>query len=103
MNKGKTILEHDYDILRRMQDILAKRFFLYHNSIEGEKIHPDDTAHLSDIAGRIGFLVNVSVGVEKAVRLEQRLAKIEKRMTDEEKYSMMRLFEDPIEMQAKYR
>ena len=104
MNKGKSLLEHDLDIINRMQDVLAKRFFTYDKSIpEEDGITKQDTEHLSDLASRVGYLVNVAVAVEKAVRLEQRLSKIEKKLSHEEKESVFRMFEDPISIQTYYR
>lgn len=103
MNKGKSLLEHDQDILNRMQDVLAVRFFKYNNTLPAEEFKAEDNEQLGGMARTIANIINVATSVEKVIRLEQRLVKIEKKLSVEEKISIMKMFNDPIEIQSKYR
>lgn len=103
MKIGKSLLEHDQDILTRMQDILAVRFFKYNKTIPTNEIKIEDSEHLSGLAKSIAYIINVAVSVEKVTRLEQRLVKIEKKLSEEEKEHLLQMFNDPTEMQLQYK
>ena len=78
MNIGKTQLEHQSDVVNRMSDELAKRFFKYAKNNEDEPI----SNTLIDLSKSIGYLTIVNNSVEKTFKQEKRLKKIEDRIKD---------------------
>ena len=76
MKIGKTQLEHQSDIVNRMSNELAKRFFRYANENTEEPI--DST--LIDLSKSIGYLTIVNNSVVKSYKQEKRLAALESRI-----------------------
>lgn len=78
MNIGKTQLEHQSDVVSRMSDELAKRFFKYAQMNEDEPI----SNTLIDLSKSIGYLTIVNNSVEKTFKQEKRLKNLENKMSN---------------------
>ncbi len=90
MKIGKTELEHQSDIVNKMSNELAKRFFRYANNNTDEPI--DST--LIDLSKSIGYLTIVNNSVVKSFKQEKRLKAIEDRIKSNLSIPM-RIFEEP--------
>lgn len=78
MKIGITQLEHQSDIVSRMSDELAKRFFKYAKMNEEESI----SNTLIDLSKSIGYLTIVNNSVEKTFKQEKRLKLLENKMSN---------------------
>lgn len=79
MNTGQTNVEHNLRILDTVINDVAQRYHIF-KSTKG-----DDDAditekndHLSMLAGKLGYLVNISIGATKTWNFEERIIKLEK-------------------------
>jgi len=89
MKIGKTQLEHQSDIVNRMSNELAKRFFMYANNNTDEPV--DST--LIDLSKSIGYLTIVNNSVVKSFKQEKRLKALEDRIKSNLSIPM-RIFEE---------
>ena len=95
MNIGKTQLEHQSDVVSRMSNELAKRFFKYAKMNKDEPI----SNTLIDLSKSIGYLTIVNNSVEKTFKQEKRLKSLEDKLKNAP--INMQMFEEaPLE---KYR
>jgi len=75
MKKGQSHIEHNVLLLNTIINVLGKRFHKFkvkHN----EAI--EDTEHLMELGGKIGFLVNISSTTTKNMDYEKRIIALEK-------------------------
>lgn len=79
MNTGQTTIEHNLKILDSILDDLGKRYHIYKGMEPDEQQSTVDekNEHLSMIAGKIGYLVNISIGSNKTLKLEERIDTLE--------------------------
>lgn len=96
MKIGKTQLEHQSDIVSRMSEGLAKRFFKYAKQNKDNSI--DST--LINLSKSIGYLTIVNNSVVKTIKIENRLRALEDTLKTNITISMG-MFEEPD--LAKYR
>jgi len=73
MNKGQSTISHNLRILDGIINEITTRFHIAKNE---ESPETDD--HLSMLAGKIGYLVNISVGANKTWNFEERILSLEK-------------------------
>lgn len=96
---GRSDIEHQSDIVVNMTNILAARFFKFAKQLT-EK---DDMEYLTELAKSIGYLTGVSTNVNKSFKQEKRLKDIEDKLKKLQLPINMQMFNDPQEMQVKYR
>lgn len=76
MKIGKTQLEHQSDVVIRMSNELAKRFFKYAKNNDDEPVEDQ----LINLSKSIGYLTIVNNSVEKTFKQEKRLKLLENKM-----------------------
>ena len=74
MNTGQSDIDHHVRIINAVLEDLAHRYFRYSITYD----HDDETPEVADLAGKIGFIVNVSAGISKMHILEKRIKQLEK-------------------------
>lgn len=94
MKIGKTQLEHQSDVVSKMSDELAKRFFRYASQNKEEPI--DNT--LIDLSKSIGYLTIVNNSVQKIFKQEKRIKALEDKLKSNLSVPM-RMFEEPPPME----
>jgi len=74
MNTGQSNVEHNLRILDSVINEMAERF---HIAKQQEK-NPATDEHVGMIAGKIGYLTNISIGATKTWNYEERIIALEK-------------------------
>ncbi len=81
LNTGQSKIQHNLRVLDGVIDEIAFRFHQFKKSdiIVGEDEDPSTAKneHLSMLAGKIGYLVNISASSTKTFHLEQRITELE--------------------------
>jgi len=75
MKKGQSKIEHNVLLLNTIIDELGKRFHKFKKTHE-ESV--EDTEHLMELGGKVGFLVNISSTITKSWNYEKRILALEK-------------------------
>jgi len=85
---GKSDIEHQADIVSKMTQVLAARFFKFSKELTDK----DDMEYLIELSKSIGYLTIVSNSVNKTVKHADRLKVLENKL----KYMMpnMQMFDD---------
>ena len=76
MNTGQTKVEHNLKILDSVIEEMGQRFHRY--KAENSEIIDENNEHLGMIAGKIGYLTNISAGATKTWNYEERIMELEK-------------------------
>ena len=77
MNIGQSKVEHNLKILDSVIEEMGQRFHKY-KSANTAKANQEDNDHLGMIAGKIGYLTNISAGATKTWNYEERIMELEK-------------------------
>ena len=81
MNTGQSKIEHNLRVLDGVIDDIGQRYHTFKNSeittVEDQDPLTAKNEHLSMLAGKIGYLVNISVASTKAFNLEERITELE--------------------------
>jgi len=80
MNTGQSKVEHNLKILDSVIEEMGQRFHKYKSKhIEA---NDEDNDHLGMIAGKIGYLTNISAGATKTWNYEERIMELERERND---------------------
>jgi len=79
MNKGQSNVEHN---LRLIDGIINEMATIFHKHKKEEGSYTEKDEHLSMLAGKLGYLVNISVGATKTWNYEERIMELEKKKGD---------------------
>lgn len=79
MNKGQTNVEHNLRLIDSVINEMAHTFYKYKKHNEESK---ETDEHLSMLAGKLGYLVNISMGGAKTWNYEERILELEKAKND---------------------
>ena len=79
MNTGQSNVEHNIRVLDGVINDLANRFHKFKKEHDNSE---KDDEHLSMLAGKLGYLINVSAGATKTWNYEERIIKLEKEKED---------------------
>ena len=77
MNTGQTTIEHNLRILDSIIDDMGKKYHSTKNMEVDEDDQDAKDAKLAAIAGKVGYLVNISIGSNKTLKLEERIDALE--------------------------
>jgi len=75
MNIGQTNVEHNLRLIDGIINEMASLFYKHKKKAEPS---PEKDEHMGMIAGKIGYLTNISVGATKTWNYEERIILLEK-------------------------
>lgn len=77
MNKGQTNVEHNLRVVDNIINELTHEFFRYKKKFTYNVTSEARNEHLGMLAGKIGYLANISMGGTKTWNYEERIKDLE--------------------------
>lgn len=98
MSKGESDMDYNNRTLQSIISDQASRYFKF-TKAHTEREFDKETA---DLACKVGYTLNIASGIHKSFKQEKRLKALEDKLKNNMATSMQ-MFNDPQEMQVKYR